>query len=177
MNLQKYFWNNNQNSYLLSNQQEIFDKLKDFKLIGPIHIGGEEGNGKTFLARRLLDKDSIYLPIHYNFDKVLLKNYSLIVVDNINNFHAKILSKLKRCIQNCKLLIIISENYSNSLDNDINTIVRRNMDLIPPDIEELNNLANYFFEFFKISIQTLPKNVNNFQKLIDFFNQINLKKE
>ena len=168
MNLQKCIWENNQDFYLLSEQEEIFDKLKDFKLKGPIHIGGEEGNGKTFLARSLLDDDSIYLPIHYNFDKVLLKNYSLIVVDNINNFHVEILSKLKRCIQHCKLLILISENYSNSLDNDINNIVRRNMDLYPPDIEELNNLANYFFEFFKISIQTLPKNVNNFQKLIDF---------
>ncbi len=176
MNLKNYIWNHSDEFYLMQNQEDIFNKIKDFKLNGPIHIGGEEGNGKTFLARKLLNNESIYLPIHYNFDRYLLKNYSLIIVDNIINFHSEIISKLKRCIQHCRLLLIISENYSKSLNNDINAIIRRNIDLYPPDLEEINNLAHYLFEIFKIPYKNLPKNVNNLQKLIDFFDQIIIEK-
>ena len=176
MNLQEYIWNHNQEFNLLHKQEEIFSKIKDFSLSGPLHIGGLEGSGKTFLARKLMDNESIYLPIHYNFDDILLRNYSLIIADNIVNFHADIISKLKRCIQHCKLLIIISENYSDSLGDDINAIIRRNLDLYPPNMEEINRLANYFFEFLNIPYQNLPKNVDNFQKLIEFFNHINFEK-
>ena len=166
MNIQSYIWKNIQEFYLSKNQEEIYDKVKNFNVSGPIHVGGNEGSGKTFLVRRLLDENSLYLPIHYDFDILIEKKYSSIIIDNIKNFHRDIILKIKKSIQYCSLLIIVSEIDSKDLDREIRTYIRRFYDLEPPDYKELQEFGEYFINFFKLNPQKLPNSIKNFADLI-----------
>ena len=175
MNLQKYIWENNLEFYLSKNQKEIYEKIKDFKVNGPIHIGGGIGSGKTFLARRLLTENSVYLPIHYDIDKYLDKNYSIIIIGNIKNFNGDIIIKIKKSIQYCRFLVIISESSSMVLDNQIKSLIRRYYDLEPPNYDELQEFTDYFFKLLKLKLQKLPDSITKFDALINWINNLIIK--
>lgn len=166
MNIQSYIWNNMQEFYLSKNQETVYNKVKNLKVSGPIHIGGNEGSGKTFLALKLLDENSIYLPIHYDFEDLLEKKYSSIIIDNIKNFHRDIILKIKKSIPHCSLLIIVSEIYSKDLNREIRTLIRRFYDLESPDYKELQEFGEYFINNFKLNPQKLPNSIKNFADLI-----------
>ena len=167
-----------QEFYLTKNQEAIYNKVKMLKVSGPIHVGGNEGCGKTFLVRRLLDENSLYLPIHHNFEIFIEKKYSRIIIDNIKNFHRDIIFKIKKSIPYCNLLIIVSENNSKDLNKEIRMLIRRYYDLEPPVYKELQEFGEYFINLFKLNPQKLPNSIKNFADLIKWLDILilNIKK-